>query len=313
MRKLIVEINGIGQLKKIRFHFTQPINLIYAENGTGKTTLSRLFAAVNDRELPPALLSLLSPAAACCFVDQNEAETVLHHQKWQGAVNRFQVFNSDYYRRNLVNLIGSQAYIGGEELNSLRYYLKIWNVLTELNDCQTAEDYWDFITKNESLTKLLHAETVSPFLDWYQTNPFATDAACQQHQQVLQQAAHEIYLFADQNVIDKLNLIAIVNFVNRCAFAFPTSLTKIKAHYYVNLRTGSRLKQQINLQVPEWLFWKLVMVYQLLAEFERAYNLLPAKITNQHPFTANVADQKSYQIFAKGAAKRKNCWWWSKN
>ena len=125
MKKLRVDIQQIGQLQNITFDFTQPINLIYAENGTGKTTLSRMFNAVSKRKLTPSLAQLSTVESTCTFQVNNKATTVFAEQKWSGDDLHFEVFNTDYYRRNLVNLIGSQAYIGGEELNSLRHYLQI--------------------------------------------------------------------------------------------------------------------------------------------------------------------------------------------
>ena len=125
MKKLRVGIQQIGQLQNITFDFTQPINLIYAENGTGKTTLSRIFNAVSKRKLTPTLAQLSTVASTCTFEVNKKAITVFAEQKWSGDDLHFEVFNTDYYRRNLVNLIGSQAYIGGEELNSLRHYLQI--------------------------------------------------------------------------------------------------------------------------------------------------------------------------------------------
>ena len=60
-----------------------------------------------------------------------------------------------------------------------------------------------------------------------------------------------MYVFADENIIDKLNLIAVVKFVNQCGFAFPTSLARIKPQHYLKLRSGSRVKEQIDQNVPE--------------------------------------------------------------
>lgn len=294
MKKLRVVIQQIGQLQNITFDFAQPINLIYAENGTGKTTLSRIFNAVSKRKLTPTLAQLSTVESTCTFEVNNKARTVFAEQKWSGDDLHFEVFNTDYYRRNLVNLIGSQAYIGGEELNSLRHYLQIWQLLFELNNCENSEQYWSFIASNLCLTEALHITTISPFLDWYQ--PTNNIASQKKQQQLLTKKAHEMYVFADENIIDKLNLIAVVKFVNQCGFAFPTSLARIKPQHYLKLRSGSRVKEQIDQKVPEWIFWKLVMVYQLLTSFEKAYNLLPSSITNHHPFTANVDDTKAHHF-----------------
>ena len=46
-----IEINNIGQLRKFNFQTEHRINIIHAENGTGKTTFSRLLSSLNNAEI----------------------------------------------------------------------------------------------------------------------------------------------------------------------------------------------------------------------------------------------------------------------
>lgn len=107
-----IQIKNIGIFKDAEVSELRKINIFYAENGLGKTTLSDIFQSANDdnNELINERKTLGVSAKPLVKLISSTGDILFCNDSWRNLNNcKFYVFNSDFVQRNIYS---------GNEINS---------------------------------------------------------------------------------------------------------------------------------------------------------------------------------------------------
>ncbi len=291
-----IKIDKISQFSKFAINFNKKFNILYAENGTGKTTLSRIFDSINNESAYKKLKAYLEHDSTIEINNFEQKFQLKNDKTWDKKSNNFYVFNNDYYSKNIITKMGEQVYVGDDESNSLRKYLQIWWWLNTINRCQDEESFFKAILKNKELLNLISIVNTAPFGEWYlniSTLNLDQKNILKNIELLKKWSSEELQNHKD-NIINKSTPIKIVKFINQCKRQFPSSLYRIKAIYYDKLLLADLQKQQINEYIKNWVFWKLYFIYVLLEKLSEKYDLLSNKITRVHPIIKDFDNDKEF-------------------
>ena len=83
-----IKVTNTGQLKNFNILINNKINFIYAENGTGKTTLSRILSSTYSENSLKKLQNYTTQNSKI-ILKINEKEFLYQDDKWNKASNNF--------------------------------------------------------------------------------------------------------------------------------------------------------------------------------------------------------------------------------
>ena len=207
----------------------------------------------------------------------------------------FLVFNVDYYAKNFISTLGEATYIGDSQHNQLRQYLQFWWWLNEINQCKNEHDFFKTIFKNIILWKLVDTASCSPFLNWYNiiNKMNLNNISKEEYKNIINLSKKSLINLKDKK-IERLRSIKIVNFINNCYKHFKDDMYNIPSSKYDDLIVSEKVKHQVNESVQNWVFWKLVFIYQLNNNLEVVYDQLPTEVQNHHSLCTNFNNNAEF-------------------
>ena len=276
-----INIKNIGQLDNFSFETTRRVTIIHAENGTGKSTFSRLLASINNNDH----LDHLKPY--CNFDHQASVEignSTLRFKNttWSRPTNNFYIFNGDYYAQSIISKLGDKVYIGNYKSNSVRRYLECWKIIDLVNRAHSQKNLFKLLLSSFKIINFIHLQSFAPLFSWYQK--------CLQYDDINRCDQNAFYKDAEKTLNHlrkglphhQINAIKLINFVRNVVNKFPANYSELSLSRYEEAMFSTH-RNRLNIpDIEPWKFWKLAFIYTLKHFLDEQYDILPVSIRNKY-------------------------------
>ncbi|WP_342252658.1 AAA family ATPase [Spiroplasma endosymbiont of Amphibalanus improvisus] len=293
-----IKIKNIGQLKNVSLDFNKQINIIYAENGTGKTTVSRLLDSIDNQE---ALYKIKEYCLDDHSVNISFDNKKLNFQnsKWDQNFNNIYVFNQDYYSQNIISKIGDRIYLGDDKVNKIRSYSQIWKWILELKKCDSKIPFFKKIFSTKELFSLLRVSTVRPIFDWYRPvlklTEFKKISVTKLNYYISIAELEYERIKTDKDKLKSKKLTRIVGFMNNLSKNYDKNsfVLNLNDFYKYNDYNAKSSDNYLGAIEP-WRFWKITFIYQLMVSLEDAHDELPDIVATKQINVSDIDNQEEY-------------------
>ena len=284
-----INIKNIGQLKEFTFKSERRINIVHAENGTGKTTFSRLLASINkshDNDLIKTYCNPGNKAEILLGKSSNLFEDGLWKKEW----NNFYIFNADYYSDSIVTRLGEQMYIGESSDNRVRRYLECWKMISLINQAHDVTSLFTFLANHCNILDFIDKKLATTLFDWFRRCANVASSRkldVQAYYRHAKQTFDSIIKGVTQHSIVTLK---IINFANNAFFRHGSKLGNLALDDYEGLMYTRPNNRILNEKITIWVFWKLALIYALKSHLDDQYEFLPFALRDRFDLLRGFGD-----------------------
>lgn len=291
-----IKIKHIGQLRNFSYEtFHKKINIVESENGTGKTTFSRLLNSCTNSETWKVLNDYCSEdhwSELTMGIEKYE----LRFQKWTPTPKNIYVFNTDYYKQTIITKLGDEVLFGDHNNNIVRSFVECWKIMHVINMASNENDFFYTICSSHKILSLLNFKLYNKIFSWYLPLAKRFDIPLQNVESFIKEAYYE-FQYLNKHPRTHFHSVKLINFINNAVRRFPKKFHSLHLGDYEKIMYRSNNNRVPTSRLTSWVFWKLAFIYCLHVKLDDLYTMLPSTIREKYDILANLNDQKMlYEI-----------------